>query len=238
VGGQVGAFGREETIEFMTDSKERIKFMRSVYGDQICGPVDPLWKHYIENAATGELTLKNEKPRKVIKPRKDLPKSLVQIKNEDGFRGPTFIRWAAKKGWGSSRDIIREDWRTIVSYFACCGYDPQQFGQKLTVLFDPQGRYAATENEKLMAKIQALYDPALRVQRKSVEMVLDRVFPNQWSAKDLWQPEQKYKYFDEYRHLRDWTPRRKRIRTVFDRHGHLCGQVEAIRVVLQAQNER
>jgi hypothetical protein len=198
-------FEQAETTEFMTDVKERIKVLHALYGDQIAGPRDALWKHYVENPKTGELTPQGakkpraKKPRAVQEEEKGLPKSLIRIKNEDGFRGLAFIRWAAKKGWGTTEAIVREDWKSVVSYFAACGFDPVDYGAKLTHLFDPEGRFAQKENEKMMAKIQALFDPALRVQRKSIEMILDRVFPNQWSGKELWQPKQKYLYFDDYR---------------------------------------
>ena len=122
----------------------------------------------------------------------------TDIQNQDGFDAKEFIRWARQKGWGTTVPIQRDDWKTIVAYCACCGLDARVWGEQLTLLFDPEGKYAPRENEKLMRNIQSNYDPSIRTRKASVINVLDRVFPNQFSTKRFWTPKQKYRFYDEY----------------------------------------
>jgi hypothetical protein len=129
----------------------------------------------------------------------------TDIQNEDGFNASEFIRWARQKGWGTTVPIQRDDWKTIVAYCACCGLDARVWGEQLTLLFDPEGKYAPRENEKLMRNIQANYDPSIRTRKTSVTNVLERVFPNQFSTKRFWTPKQKYRFYDEYEQFKYGT---------------------------------
>ena len=197
-GGKIEYKMPEEVRELMKNPDHRFETLRMLYKDALCGEKAnlPATKKRKKPPAGG-------RPAKRTKTEPDNAPGLAQsprirIENVDGFQGDYFLRWAKGRGWGSSIPVERDDWKLVVTYFAGCGYSPQQYGAKLTDLFDPEGRYPSQENENMMRKIAVEFDPVLRVRRATIERILARVFPHQWVSKRLWKPKKKYTHYGEY----------------------------------------
>ena len=124
VRGKIETFaGPESMEETMGDLDNRHAVMKVLYTAQLCGPKDA--------APRPQPARKVSRAPKPSKPTSDVA---VSIKNEDGFQGDYFLRWAVSKKWGSEVPVERNDWKLIVSYFAGCGYCPKVYGEKLTAL--------------------------------------------------------------------------------------------------------
>ena len=111
------------------------KFMNQLYRDQLLG---------LPETKTRVPRLLKAPVYRTFQPDK------VATTNEDGFQGDYFINWAIQKGWARAIPLERDDWKLVVSYFAGCGYDPEEYGEKLTTLFDPVGACDVRENTKMM----------------------------------------------------------------------------------------
>ena len=117
-----------------------------------------------------------------------------RILNLDGFKLDQFCAWARRKQWSPNH----EDWKTIVSYIAACGYDPSVAAPKLDACFDREGQHPG-ENEAFLRKIQASFDSSKRTQKRYLVAILDRDFSDMYRAKSFWEPVKSYAYYEDYR---------------------------------------
>ena len=195
-GGEVQTLGGKLCTVMFEKHDARVDLLTRLYKDQISSTLLQV-PTAAQAAAVGTIDAAEVRPEMA---NEALACTIMHadIQNLDGFQPAAFVRWARQKGWGSVVPVQRNDWKTIVAYCACCGLDAHTWGEQLTLLFDPEGKYAPRENEKLMRNIQANYDPSIRTRKASVIECLKRVFPNQFNTKDFWAPVKKYHYYDEY----------------------------------------
>lgn len=120
------------------------------------------------------------------------------IENTDGFNLQEFCKWAMRKGWGSKIKVEREDWLSIVSYVASCGFDPVMAGHALNDVFNLDGRFPIHENAQQIANVQRHFRPNIATTRQAIEYILNRAWPNQYSSKLFWSPKKKYRFYEDY----------------------------------------